>query len=215
MNLRISICTERLRACSAALPDGAAGWLSRGECGVESSNLAVGRPRIGIEEGLEGNTVDDGNEAFRFGERVGLVGQCCAHPIGDVGAKVAVRVTLQGGELGIPTGLSAKSNRHIPVQAPGIINGEGIVQRVAKGVDGAVDIAVFASLPATLERRLECEPQQFATVAEVVHESAGGPSCLRSNFSHGCARDARPRDDARCSGSEFFSSGNGINGARH
>ena len=93
-NRRTSICTARLRACSAPPTDFAAGLLSRGECGVESGYLVVGRPRIGVEEGLEGNAVDDGDEALRFGERVGLVGPCYAHPIGDVGAKVAVRVTL-------------------------------------------------------------------------------------------------------------------------
>lgn len=175
----------------------------------------VGRPRIGIEEGLEGNAINDGDETFRFGERIGRVGPCCAHPVGDVGAKVSVRVTLQGSELGVAAGLGAKSNRHIPVQASGIIDGEGIVQRGAKGVDGLVGIAVSASSPATFQRRLESEPQQLPTVAEVVHKSAGGPSRLRCNFPHRCASDTRPGDDARGSGSEFFSSGNGINGARH
>ena len=89
------------------------------------------------------------------------------------------------------------------------------MQRGAKGVDGVVSIAVLASSSAALERRLEREPQQLATVAEVVHKGAGRPSCLRCNFSHRCTSNTRPGDDTCCCGSEFFSSGDGINGARH
>jgi hypothetical protein len=96
--------------------------LSLGKCGIESDYLVVGWPRLRIEEGLEGNTIDDGDEALRLFERVGLGGERCAHTVSNIGTEVAVRVALQGGELGIATGLGAKSNRHVPVQAAIVIN---------------------------------------------------------------------------------------------
>ena len=49
--------------------------LSLGKCGIESDYLVVGWPRPRIEEGLEGNTLDDGDEALRLFERVGLPGE--------------------------------------------------------------------------------------------------------------------------------------------
>ena len=89
------------------------------------------------------------------------------------------------------------------------------MERDAQCICGVTGIAVPAPTSTTLEGRFEGEPQQLATGAEVMHKSARRPSGLGGNLPHRCARDTRPGDDTRCCGSEFFSSGDGINGARH
>jgi hypothetical protein len=89
------------------------------------------------------------------------------------------------------------------------------MERDAQCICGVTGIAVPAPTSTTLEGRFEGEPQQFASIAEVMHKSASRPSGLGGDLPHRCARDTRADDDARRGSSELFATGNGINGARH
>ena len=184
------------------------------QAGVERAELAFGRPRIGIEQRLQRDAVDQPDQSLGFGRGVVDAGHR-REQLDQIAPVPPVQLALGGGEAVVARCRAGQRDGHDPVDPRVVVGRQRALERCPQRVGGGLLAARRSAGTALLDRRAQREVEQFVLVGEVVHEGAGGPPGLGRDLTHRGAVDTGACDHPGGGRREFRPSLVDVDDLRH